>query len=214
MAKLRIITILTLAFSITLGAMVQVSAATVDEWLKDSDGKNEEKNDETTPAEPDSEPEQNNTDSAIESNGPLLFDLVKMFFALILVLALIYLLLKFLNKRNKLFQQVRALENLGGISVGQNKSIQIVRIGQRFYLIGVGDNVQMLQEITDDDVITDLLEAENAEKGSLTAPFFRRKANNSDQIDFKNMFSAELAKLKQTRNKIINNKTKKDDEHE
>ncbi|WP_240507989.1 flagellar biosynthetic protein FliO [Virgibacillus indicus] len=218
MAKHRIVSILIIAFLITAGSVIQVNAATVDEWLKESDNKKEEKMDE--PESGDAEAEQDESDAVIEDNGSLLFDLIKMFFALLLVLALIYLLLKFLNKRNKLLQKIKALENLGGISVGQNKSIQIVRIGKQFYLVGVGENVEMLQEITDEEVINDLLEhgqeSENDSSTLLSVPFFQSKTdkNNSSQNDFKNLFSSELEKLKQNRNKIINNKKKKEDEHE
>lgn len=218
LAKHRIVSILIIAFLITAGSVIQVNAATVDEWLKESDNKKEEKIDE--PESGDAEAEQDESDAVIEDNGSLLFDLIKMFFALLLVLALIYLLLNFLNKRNKLFQKIKALENLGGISVGQNKSIQIVRIGKQFYLVGVGENVEMLQEITDEEVINDLLEhgqeSENDSSTLLSVPFFQSKTdkNNSSQNDFKNLFSSELEKLKQNRNKIINNKKKKEDEHE
>lgn len=119
LAKHRIVSILIIAFLITAGSVIQVNAATVDEWLKESDNKKEEKIDE--PESGDAEAEQDESDAVIEDNGSLLFDLIKMFFALLLVLALIYLLLNFLNKRNKLFQKIKTLENLGGISVGQNK---------------------------------------------------------------------------------------------
>lgn len=115
LAKYRIVSTLIIAFLFTASTAVQVSAATVDEWLKESDSKNEEKMDELDSS--DAEAEQNETDAAVNNNGSLLFDLIKMFFALLLVLALIYLLLKFLNKRNKLFQQIKALENLDRKSV-------------------------------------------------------------------------------------------------
>ena len=158
-----------------------------------------------------------------EDEGSLLFYIVKMFFALLLILALIYILLKFLTKRNKLFNQVKALENLGGISVGQNKSIQIVRIGTRFYMIGVGENVEMLQEINDEEVINDLLYKEETtefQAGSLLKALIKPKSNKADTFEdhsnnkFKGLFSNELEKLKENRKKIKNQHNKKEDIHE
>nr|WP_240510149.1 flagellar biosynthetic protein FliO [Virgibacillus profundi] len=199
---------------------IQVEAESVDDWLKDED--HEDKDNGTTPNEPESS--ENDTQANVGSNGSLLFDLIKMFFALLLILALIYLLLKFLGKRNKLFQQIKALENLGGVSVGQNKSIQIIRLGNSFYLIGVGENVEMLQEITDEEVIKDLLDrdgdTDTYNAGALVTSLFQRKANgennSNDQSkkDFKNLFSSELDKLKANRTKLINQQKQKEDKYE
>ncbi|WP_249869774.1 flagellar biosynthetic protein FliO [Oceanobacillus saliphilus] len=155
-----------------------------------------------------------------ESPGSLIFELIKMFFALLLILALIYLLIKFLNKRNKLFNQVKALENLGGISVGQNKSIQIVRIGTQLYLVGVGDNVQMLQEITDEEIKKDIMASKERSPDDfpggalLTSLTKKQQAGKNDSTDsnFKALFSKELENLKQNRKKMINKH--KEDTHE
>jgi flagellar protein FliO/FliZ len=176
-----------------------------------------EEMDETTPLpeeEDGSEPiaELNNSNS-------LLFDIVKMFFALLLVLALIYIMLKLLNKRNKMFNQIKHLENLGGISVGQNKSIQIIRIGGKFYLVGVGDNVEMLQEITDVEMKKELLEQGEEEPfqlNTLLPSFLRKRAEkkstNQDSEDFKNLFSNELDKLKTNRARLLDRKNRREDE--
>ncbi len=171
---------------------------------------------ETTPNET-----KSNEESGGMSNGSLLFNLVKMFFALLLVLGLIYLLLKFLSKRNKLFQQVNALENLGGISVGPNKSIQLVRIGSRIFIIGVGENVEMLQEISEEEAKNEILhnnKSNEAQTKSLLTSVFQQKTDTDEDTqskkDFKNMFSSELSKLKQSRAKLINQRKQKEDRHE
>src|SRR5690625_1656701 len=79
------------------------------------------------------ETENERTESNNFSTTSLFFNIIKMVVALLLVLVLIYLLLLFIRKRNTLFDQAGNLENVGGISVGQNKSIQIVRIGSKMY---------------------------------------------------------------------------------
>ncbi len=154
-----------------------------------------------------------------EDEGSLIIELIKMFFALVLVLGLIYLLLKFLSKRNKLFNQVKALENLGGVSVGQNKSVQIVRVGNRFYLVGVGENVELLEEITDQEVIDDLVSkntSTSTKQGSGLSGFFNTISNHDgkEKQDFNKLFSSELEKLKVKRSHLLQQRKDKEDSHE
>jgi flagellar protein FliO/FliZ len=196
---------------------VSASSANVTDWL------NEEEEGENSPTEQEGNNQEEQVEQGqVEESGSMLFDLIKMFFALVLVLALIYVLLKFLNKRNKLFTKVRALESLGGVSVGQNKSVQIVRLGDRFYLLGVGDNVELLQEITDANVKADLIRQDEAQQGTggILADLFQSKGKSttstmkSDGSDFKDLFSGELKKLKNNRNKLIQQQKQKEDRHE
>lgn len=162
------------------------------------------------------------TESSTFKTSSLLFNIVKMVFALLLVLALIYVLLLFIKKRNRLFDQVGILENVGGISVGQNKSIQIVRIGSKMYLVGVGDNVELLEELTDEDVKESLLNKEETTLGppSFLKGFLQKKTTTNKQHDetknddaFTNKLQTELNKLKANRHQMIDYYEKKDDKH-
>ncbi|WP_159462057.1 flagellar biosynthetic protein FliO [Salirhabdus sp. Marseille-P4669] len=191
------------------------------------DEEKSQKGDEETPAT-ESEPEDELQEELASNNDSLLFDLIKMFFMLGIVLGLIYFLLKFLQKRNKMFQQVRAMENLGGISLGSNKSIQMVKIGSKVYVIGVGNDVNMLTEIDDPKFIEEL---ENKEQNpsQLNASFqslFQQlrnnkgkqpnKQNESTIHSFKQLFNDELKTMKQERKNIINhnNPERKGDQNE
>lgn len=158
------------------------------------------------------------SDEAITSESNLGLDLLRMIFALALILGLIYVSLKFINKRNKLFQKASVLENLGGISVGPNKSVQLIRIGSKVYLIGVGDNVDMLKEIEDETVIEELLNQDEGEQGLHTSSLmtlFRSREQQEDQniSNFNRSFQSELEKMKQNRNDLIKTQ-KKEDRHE
>lgn len=158
---------------------------------------------------------------ANQSTGSLLINILKTVLALFLVLALIYIFIKIMNKRHKLFHQIHALENLGGISVGQNKSIQVIRIGNKLYLIGVGDNVEMLQEIKDEDVKAALLQDEqNAYQEqslftNLIQTITKRKTpeQNHSSATYQALFKDELKKLKEKRETIVENFNTKDDAH-
>lgn len=148
------------------------------------------------------------------ANDSLFLNIIKLIFALLLVLALIFIAIRFLGKRNNLFQHVQALENLGGISLGPNRSIQIVRVGKKFYLIGVGDSVELLDEITDEQLIKQLTKQKESSSNFLqmAMDFKKNSSDKSSGTDFKNLFKTELDQLKQNRKTMINQY--KEDRHE
>jgi len=166
---------------------------------------------------------EDGTDSAKTGNQSLILDLIKMALALLLVLALIYFLLKFLNKRNNLSQH-KSLQNLGGISVGPSKSVQIIRVGKKLYLIGVGENVDMLKEITDELLIEELLnqsvEKNDFQFGTILSKFSKvtqkddENSTQSTDQPFKEMFSNELASLKENRSDLIKEHKQRKDKNE
>src|SRR5699024_3113253 len=114
--------------------------------------------------------------------------LIKRAIGLCLIIAVLRGLLKYLNTRHKLFAYVTVLENLGSVSGGQNKTGQIVRIGKRFYAIGVGDNIELLKEITAPDVKTELLRDDEATTGRLWPSFLQHNASGSGKIEPKRNF--------------------------
>ena len=174
----------------------------------------------SSPAEESSLLEEN------ETAAPGLFlNLVKLFFALILVLALLYFLLKFINRHNKMYQKVRTLENLGGLSLGAQKSLQLVRIGDKVFVIGVGDDVKMLTEITEDETIKELLTGDSGSvfsSSGLLDSLLKRPGNKSGQEgslsgsgSFADTFRKELGKMKQSRTEYLSRyQVRNDDSNE
>ncbi|MCP8616510.1 flagellar biosynthetic protein FliO [Salirhabdus salicampi] len=144
-----------------------------------------------------------------QEEGSLFLVFVKMFFFLALILGLIYLLAKVLQKKNKMFQQVQGIETLGGVSLGANKSVQVVRIGDRFYAVGVGDNVNLLTEIDDDKTVKELQEKTQAQSSGKTVQSFiqqfRQKeegASNNQSPQFKQLFEKELFTMQNNRTNV------------
>ncbi|WP_426447078.1 flagellar biosynthetic protein FliO [Paenibacillus sp. S-38] len=74
--------------------------------------------------------------------------ILKVIFFLIIIIGIFFLIMKVLAKRNT-WMAGRALRSLGGLPLGQNKSIQIVEIGSSLYVVGVGENIQLLEKIED-----------------------------------------------------------------
>lgn len=81
-------------------------------------------------------------------SSPLL-SLVKVIFVLAVIIILIVLLIRFLGRRNQTLMSGQSIRTLGALGLGPNKSVQIVEIGGSLYLIGVGENISMLDKITD-----------------------------------------------------------------
>ncbi|WP_179107166.1 flagellar biosynthetic protein FliO [Sediminibacillus massiliensis] len=152
-----------------------------------------------------------------ESGQSLFISFLKLGVSLAFVLALIYFLLKFVNRRNKMFQKVRALENLGGISLGSQKSLQAVRIGDRVYVIGVGDNVELLSEITDEKTKNDLLKQETTElnPANFVTALINKKPGNQKESNFSDIYKKELDRINLARKKMIErHQSKEDDRNE
>lgn len=81
--------------------------------------------------------------------GITFWDFLRMILATIFVVGLLYFLLKFINKKSKVFKSTQLVENLGGTTLGANRSVQIVKIANQLFIVGVGENVQLLKEIDD-----------------------------------------------------------------
>ncbi|MFJ7730426.1 flagellar biosynthetic protein FliO [Lysinibacillus sp. NPDC097231] len=164
-----------------------------------------------------------NSDPAAKENSNLsaagdisAWEYIKMVLALIFVVALFYGLMKFLNKRNLNFQRNQMVQNLGGLSLGAQKSVQLLQVGKTLYLVGVGENVQLLREITDPDEVATLLALYNERQElAATSPYiaevlskFKRKNSESsstqqNQDSFGELFEKKISEIKQERSEEL-----------
>ena len=69
------------------------------------------------------------TEKASSTVGLTLWDFIKMILATIFVVALFYFVLKFINKKGSLYKRSQIIENLGGTTLGANRSVQIIKVG-------------------------------------------------------------------------------------
>ncbi len=154
------------------------------------------------------------------------WEYIKMVLALVFVIALLYGVLKFINSRNSKYQQNQLMQNLGGISLGQQKSVQLLKVGETLYLVGVGNDVRILKEVTDSEEKEQLLNLYN-EKQELTSqvPYvaelisrFKEKTSkqqeHSQNKDFKEEFQKRLATLGKERQKELEDWKEKERENE
>ena len=143
-----------------------------------------------------------------EAEGSLLWNIVKLVFVLLLVLALIYGLLKFFNSRNKVFNQNRTMENLGGMNLAPNRSIQAVRIGEQVFILGVGDSVEIITEISDPSTKAALIQKDKhqgMEQAFRLDKWLGKwkkdkgKEENTSTLQFQHLFEKQLKDMKEKR---------------
>lgn len=72
--------------------------------------------------------------------------LIQVIFSLGMIIVLIYLLLRFLGKR-QIGQSQGPIKIISAQALGNGKTLQLVMIGESLYILGVGENVQLLRQI-------------------------------------------------------------------
>jgi flagellar protein FliO/FliZ len=154
-----------------------------------------------------------------ENVGITLWDFLKMIFATIFVVALLYFLLKFINKKSKVFKSTQLVENLGGTTLGANRSVQIVKIGNQIFIVGVGENVQLLKEIDDPDEHHQILTDYNNKMEQLVQPsdivtkvIERAKkwqTTKTENVSFSSLFKSQLDEISKGRKKLFDEMEKK-----
>ncbi|KMJ58649.1 hypothetical protein AB685_12290 [Bacillus sp. LL01] len=141
-----------------------------------------------------------------------IFDFVKMIFALLFVLALLYGALKLINSRNKM-DSGRSVENIGGTNLGNNKSLQLVKVGNSVLVVGVGDSINLLKEITDEEEREQLIQSYrdrsenmtiNSDKISGLVKKFKETKKTKNHSAFSTLLQDQLGQLSKDRQKKMN----------
>jgi len=145
------------------------------------------KGDESTPTTPSSQTEVADTNSS--SIFPLF---LKFIFTFALVIGLLFLVMRYLSKRNKWTQASGPVLSLGGKMLGNNRSVQVILVGQTIYILGVGEDVNLIRAIPqgESEEYKHLLESyEN--QGESSPPLLL----NKDSLKWKNVFGKQLQKM-------------------
>lgn len=148
-------------------------------------------------------------------SGSTFFMLVKLIFMLGIVLVILFFILRFIQKKSVSFQDGKNLQSLGGIGVGQNRSVQLIKTGNTVLVVGVGDTVTLLKEITDEDEVKTMLEQRPAQQVSTVASHLKSKwlsrqepVQKTDEVskdqtaNFKNVLASLTNERKEQRKEI------------
>lgn len=176
------------AFWLLAPALAYADTGNVADWLKEDPASEVVPEDE---AEADAAP-QLEEKSLISIIGQLVF-------YTLLIAGLIYGLIKFLASRQRGMQSHRAVQLMGGSPLGQNKSLQLVKVGGSFYLIGVGNEVTLIKEFSEEAEIAALEEDLEQQRPAASALFGNKGKGKAPFTNFEQYFNRSLDKQKQRR---------------
>ncbi|WP_181186210.1 flagellar biosynthetic protein FliO [Alkalicoccus urumqiensis] len=181
------------------------SSRSVIEGLQQNNGESEEP--EENPLS-DEETEEGTTPVPEEGAGPqnLFLLTVQLFLGLGVVLFLIYAVLKFINKRSRSFSKHQTIQSVGGVGVGQNRSVQLVKVGDKLLVVGVGDTVSLLKEIDDPEEVDNMLrDQERPPVNEAFTRFLSRKEDQTSRADsgsFKDLLSSRMDSVRSSQQKL------------
>lgn len=134
--------------------------------------------------------------------------ILKTIFYLLIILAMIYGLIKFLAmKQNKLGRH-QLFKHIGGTSLGSNKSLQLIKMGQTYFLIGVAEQINLIKEITDPTEIALIEEEIEKQESFITKGIgsfisFKEEPNKTEvSSSFQHMLTSSLEKQKRKRESV------------
>lgn len=195
-----------LSFSAPSAAFAE---ANVTDWLNDK--------------EPETEQPVESIEAKPAEDQSLLPIIGKLILYTLLILVMIYGLIKFLALRQKKMQPNQAVTMMGGTPLGNNKSLQLIKVGGKVYMIGVGDDVSLLKEFTAEDEISSIEKDLEKQPTIFSNPKFKVPANlfgalskdsskEANPGGFEQLFTQSLTKQKHKQDQLKNDLIPPDDE--
>ncbi|WP_223066783.1 flagellar biosynthetic protein FliO [Paenibacillus caui] len=135
-------------------------------------------------------------------------NIITVIVVLAVIIVLIVLLIRFLGNRNHAMSKSRSIRTLVAVGLGPSKSLQVLDIGGSIYIVGVGDDVTLIDKITDPAEAALLIG--NFEEGAadfsklssivsaITSRFRKEDPPVEEEIDeaaFHEVFESKLRKL-------------------
>ncbi len=170
--------------------------------VNNTDSNSDQKNDKTAKQEEwlPRTPSRGTNPEQFNNNSSWMF--LKSFFILLIFLILIYLVFRWVQKRKILAsnnQNDAVIQVLNTTSLTANKSIQLVEIGGYLYILGLGDNISLINRIEDPREIEEL-------KKVCHSNLENRPAKNFNQIfgSYFSTWSKKETKKTEVANKTLN----------
>jgi flagellar protein FliO/FliZ len=141
----------------------------------------------------------------IVSTGDLYGNMITVIISLVFIIGIIVFLIKFLAQKNRRWTKDRSLRIIAGVALGQNKTLQIIEIGESIYIIGVGENITLIDKINDVNQVEALLQSFDNDSMNSSQPFttlnqfirkIRNNAGSSAEEQVSNDTFRELLKVK------------------
>lgn len=144
-------------------------------------------------------------------------NIVYVIIVLAVIVGLIILLIRFLGTKNKSWFSNPTIRILGGVGLGPSKTLQVIEVGNSVYLIGVGENINLVDKISDPDEVNFILTAlqeEAALRGNGLSPLLSklvsklRREQPSQEIELENgtsfheVFDSKVRRMSNRKDKM------------
>ena len=111
----------------------------------------------------------------------------RIFASLVLVIGLIFVAFYFIKKhKNNSFNQNQLFENLGGFPLGNQRSLQVVRMDKRIFILGVSDSIQLIKEVDDPEEVREIIHKQSLTENHFATKFQKQldliKSNNKETV--------------------------------
>lgn len=117
----------------------------------------------------------------------------------LLILLLLFIVLKYLSKKTRMYAGGGPFHALGGHSLGNNRSLQMVMMGDTLYLLGVGEDVNLIRTIPPGEEQRRLLESV-AEKPIDTVTKWGAQLKKTSQEKWDELLLKQLKEVKSDAN--------------
>lgn len=134
------------------------------------------------------------TQQSQPSSDMSIMDYVKVIVSFAFVIGLLFFILKLVNKRNGNLTKGKLVRNLGGTSVGNNKSVQLIKVGKNVFIIGVGENITLLKEMESEVNLEENIQVEVDKKAI---------QQQATPPPFKQVFQQQISSMLTKRKKAI-----------
>ena len=131
-------------------------------------------------------PSKNNEPTTQQVDGSsTVVTVVKIVVTLAVLIGGFLLAVRFINERTKGVRQSSRLSHLGGVPLGKDRSVQLVRVHGKIYVVGVGQNVELLDTIEEDDDWSAMDTSDSPSHTSNASPFLESFKQQLDQFQKK-----------------------------
>lgn len=134
------------------------------------------------------EQQQSDTkDQSVPTTVSTVGTLVKVILSLGVVIGGFLVLMRWLSARTQGVKTAQHMKHLGGVPLGKDRSVQLVKLGEQVYVLGVGESIQLI----------DRVDAETMDESAFETPTLK-PSNSSTFLD---TFKQQLSQIEEVRKK-------------
>ncbi|WP_029330787.1 flagellar biosynthetic protein FliO [Exiguobacterium oxidotolerans] len=109
---------------------------------------------------------------------------IKVIVTLVVLIGGFLLAVRLINDRTRGVRQSNQLSHLGGVPLGKDRSVQLVRVHDKVYVVGVGQNIELLDTL-EADTEWSTEEMHDMKQSTSESPFLESFKQQLDQFQKK-----------------------------